>query len=186
MLRSIPRSHVSLYLYVFSWAVLLQPALCITEASDVWAIPWEDMAFKATWKIDSATYSHLVNDFPDGKGFGGYTLEVCWKNDSNRGISRKYTNTYYDSSTSDLSRSLHSLQHRTSYSSKPQAADNNLNTLLNLKTAPWCVRDVKVAGSNLASLASKLEKESVIAHLHISTDLIYTMFVVMTGTQLRN
>ena len=94
-----------------------------------WPEGWQGMEIEAKWEIDNKTYDRLVQAFPDRSEKYGYRLKVRWDK-----ISKKFVDVYYDSPEGELGEALHSLRHRTRYTSKPLAQNNALEAL---RRADW-------------------------------------------------
>lgn len=81
---------------------------------------WSEMEIEAKWEMTAEQYDELASTFADGSDWSGFQMNVRWG-----GVSRKFIDVYYDSSSMTLSRDLHSLRHRTRFQSIPRATDNS-------------------------------------------------------------
>jgi CSLREA domain-containing protein len=119
-----------------------------------WPDGWQTMEIEAKWNTNdpevpicddnrvanpNATYNQIIEAFPDGGLYPSptrartYTLNVRFG-----GISRRYVDVYHDSAGSELSNGLHTVRHRTRYTSRPRATDNCPQTL---QEDPWSEKD---------------------------------------------
>lgn len=89
---------------------------------------WGDMEVEAKWGATRNAFERIINELEDGTKRFGYSLDVRWS-----GIPRKFVDYYYDIN-GELSSNLHSLRHRTRFTSKPRSPNRVFSTLVN---AEW-------------------------------------------------
>lgn len=110
------------------------------------------MEIEAKWEIDQATYDRLVAAFPDNQESGAYSLRVRWG-----GKSRKFSDIYYDTTSGQLAKELHSLRHRTQYAAT--VPDNHLSSLKNAQwTAEWERVQYKSTPCRIGAVWFRVEK----------------------------
>lgn len=94
---------------------------------------WSNLEIESKWATDTATFERLLEELPDRSNFalGGveYEVRVRWS-----GISRRFTDIYYDTADRRLAKAGHVLRHRTRAHSEPLATNDRLETL---KSATW-------------------------------------------------
>ena len=82
------------------------------------------MEVEAKWAATKNAFERMIAEFGNGESSFGFTFRVQWS-----GIPRKFVDFYYETSNGALSVDLHSLRHRTKYTSNPLAKDRTLSTL---------------------------------------------------------
>ncbi len=81
-------------------------------SADILPIGWETMEIEAKWSSNEQTHANIKRNFLNGSTFEGYTIGVRWG-----GNEKQYIDYYYDDTNNTLFNNLHSLRHRTRYTS---------------------------------------------------------------------